>query len=848
MAKKRPLSPSPFAEHLLCASEFALLTQIFATAIVFNGYFTNPLVNKFILGQSLSLIAWILYFMHCFFARKITLVWSTYYIPAALLTVWVFIRSITSPDSMALWSFYVFSTTIIGFPLWVTFFQTKRFRSQYIKTVIVTGTIALFGSLWQFIWHLTHTYNGSVDIIPRWFQMITLTSGSYDRQFLGSFLGHNNHSMAYLVIVSVFALMMLYRSRRSFWFVVYAVILCTSFFIIIYGGSRSAFLMIPPAFLVMGYGIYRQSKYSKSSSKPVSLKSVYYTATGIAALILVVLLILTMTGDGRVSSVFSRFVEGKDYLLSGTYPRVWMLSLYMFAENPLTGIGFGSWAHQYPFYQESWFTAHPQTFIGLPEVGRHTEQAHNDYLMVMAELGLPGLFLMLWLLVIHFRNIWTYIHQSKISLVGITAVACTIATLVQTMFAFPFNVAPVACLFISNLALFAYFMSTKTFEFRPALLQIPSNPARWLLSGLAMLIGAATLYPSAVFTKGDYNANQKRNYFYAAYARLNDANVAAVNGNTEDYHENMNLYYFYYEHGMKFLESSFNYLPNRGLYLYNYGVEILGKGIQEKDEAILQQAIEYFEKSKGSYTYYDTFTHIGRAYRELWNLTQNDEYLSKAIENLHRAVSIMPTYQQGWINYTALLGEAGRNEEGIEILAETELRYPGTIEDGVYGVVEMATTEGNIERAALAFNIASTVTPHNPKLFERVIDFYLSINRLDMAKRMLAGIAPFQQPEDVYTQTLKVLLPLFNAKQYAEANDMMQQIIGSPSAQESAQLHYYAAVTAWLAGAHNESAILTQRAIELGVSSQQLQPLLQLSPELSVFPFNTEILQSENSG
>jgi tetratricopeptide (TPR) repeat protein len=323
--------------------------------------------------------------------------------------------------------------------------------------------------------------------------------------------------------------------------------------------------------------------------------------------------------------------------------------------------------------------------------------------------------------------------------------------------------------------------------------------------------------------------------------------VANQNGGTEAYHENIKLYYFYYDTGMKYLESSFNYLPNRGLYLFNYGIEILGKGIQDKNEEALKLAIEYFERSKGSYLFYDTYTHLGRAYRALWEISQKEEDLNQALENFERAVSIMPTYHQGWINYTTFLGETGRGAEGIEILAETELRYPGIIEEGVYGVVDMAISEGNTERAALAYNLASTILPNNPNLFDHVIDFYLTINRLDMAKRMLVGTAPYQEHDAVYKQTLKVLLPLLNYKQYTEAYEMMQKVLNSPPAQSSAQLHYWA-VTAWLAGAQHECTLYTLKAQELGVPSQQLQPLLQLSPQVSNFLLNLEPVQNENNG
>jgi len=55
---------------------------------------------------------------------------------------------------------------------------------------------------------------------------------------------------------------------------------------------------------------------------------------------------------------------------------LWPVGLELFATHPVTGIGFGTW-------------------ISLP---RGARTLHNAYLQILAELGLPGLLLMMWLL------------------------------------------------------------------------------------------------------------------------------------------------------------------------------------------------------------------------------------------------------------------------------------------------------------------------------------------------------------------------------------------------------------------------------------------------------------------
>jgi O-antigen ligase len=97
---------------------------------------------------------------------------------------------------------------------------------------------------------------------------------------------------------------------------------------------------------------------------------------------LVSLVVFTSTGQ-----IASRFQE------SGPDDR-WMIygdSLKLFLDRPLVGWGLGTFTTVYPHVR----SYHAETFVNA---------AHNDYLQLLVETGLPGLLLVLWFLVAVYRT------------------------------------------------------------------------------------------------------------------------------------------------------------------------------------------------------------------------------------------------------------------------------------------------------------------------------------------------------------------------------------------------------------------------------------------------------------
>ena len=91
----------------------------------------------------------------------------------------------------------------------------------------------------------------------------------------------------------------------------------------------------------------------------------------------------------------------------------------MIKEHPLIGVGLGNFRYVYPKYM-------------LPGAKEYFLHAHNIFLQIAVEMGIPGLFVFLWLLFLFFKDAFTnkgkdeYIRIVRVGLsAGIIAILIT---------------------------------------------------------------------------------------------------------------------------------------------------------------------------------------------------------------------------------------------------------------------------------------------------------------------------------------------------------------------------------------------------------------------------------------
>jgi len=138
----------------------------------------------------------------------------------------------------------------------------------------------------------------------------------------------------------------------------------------------------------------------RESSKPTNSKALNFLRSKPAQLALLVILIcgvlfgtLWLGGDqlaSRVASTSSEFETGRESREGVKRNEVWSTTWKMFAAHPILGVGMGAYWARVPEYHDASGTMTPQ-------------EAHNDYLELLASGGLVGLGLGIWFAMSLFR-------------------------------------------------------------------------------------------------------------------------------------------------------------------------------------------------------------------------------------------------------------------------------------------------------------------------------------------------------------------------------------------------------------------------------------------------------------
>ena len=241
----------------------------------------------------------------------------------------------------------------------------------------------------------------------------------------GPYVNHNHYAglMELLVpIPLVISLTRLAHEKERIGAGVAAAVMTGTIFL---SGSRGGMLAILVEFAVLGLFLARQKRGIR-------------IAIGVGAFAVVLVSLLTWLGGKELTQrVSSISVEARSEISGGMRLSIDRDTFHMFRDKPVLGWGLGTFPVVYPQFR----TFYTNFFVN---------QAHNDYLQLLAEMGILGFAAMVWFLIVLYRNALRKIGNWTSELSGAVTLACTLGLtgiLVHSLFDFNLQIPANASLF-----------------------------------------------------------------------------------------------------------------------------------------------------------------------------------------------------------------------------------------------------------------------------------------------------------------------------------------------------------------------------------------------------------------
>jgi O-antigen ligase len=218
-------------------------------------------------------------------------------------------------------------------------------------------------------------------------------------QIYGPYVNHNHYAglMEMLIpIPLVLSVSRLANPRQRMMAAAAAAVMAATIFLSGSRGGMAAFLV---EMLILAVVLVRQQRGVK-------------TALSVGAFLLVVISLLTWIGGGELGRRLSSIsTETRSELTGGTRLTIDRDALHMFSRKPVLGWGLGSFPVAYPQFR-SFYT---NFFVN---------EAHNDYLQLLVEMGLLGFGTMLWFLIVLYRRAISKIKNWTSDVSGAVTLAC----------------------------------------------------------------------------------------------------------------------------------------------------------------------------------------------------------------------------------------------------------------------------------------------------------------------------------------------------------------------------------------------------------------------------------------
>lgn len=311
---------------------------------------------------------------------------------------------------------------------------------------------------------------------------------------------------------------------------------------------------------------------------------------------------------------------------------IWRTTLEMMKNNPLLGLGIGSFKMNYLSYQAEYLKDHPQYLSYYGKAG----EAHNEYLQMCAELGIIGLLIFMVFILSFYNLILDYLkknqdYKDKIMVLGLVlGLTCF---LIHGLFCFPFHVPALGVTFFSLLGLTVSYTqinssnqdtNDSTNNYKKGF-KIKNKAIRAVLTILILIGLISSLFQLVIKP-------------YAAELTYFSGLRHNVDGN--------------YEQALSCFQQASSLSSSNGRILHALGTAYYNSGDLARAEEFLQRASRYIVDV-------NTFYNLGLVYRQAGLLSQAEEEFKYALYLMPESIKVC--YELGYLYFVQ-----ERYEETIE--------------------------------------------------------------------------------------------------------------------------------------------------------------------------------------
>ncbi len=324
---------------------------------------------------------------------------------------------------------------IIGFVFFaaaLTFISNRKRFQSIILTILIFGSIIAFYGILQYLTNPEAVYG--------------LRPIGQSSPFASFFNKH--HFAAFMEMTLGLTLGLLFgdatQKNKKIFLIIAAVIMGMALFLSGSRGGMISFLGVLGFVIVVNFLVNRQIKNKNTDEdlkNYILRRNLILFGGGFALVLILFLAVIFIGGDQSLIRGLGLSVSDNDITTGRSH--FWWVALQIFLDHPIIGAGFDSYGVAFTNY-DTWSGAY------------RVEQAHNDYLQILADAGIFGFICITVFIVLLFRQGTQAIRNNNDKFVFngvIGALAGCFGILIHSFFDFPLRTPSNALVFLMLAAL-----------------------------------------------------------------------------------------------------------------------------------------------------------------------------------------------------------------------------------------------------------------------------------------------------------------------------------------------------------------------------------------------------------